>query len=289
MQMHMQRMTPALDDNETGIFRQEPLDLIFIRLLILDAKRQAIRVHNIAARVGQSRRLLSRPDGKIQRGGNEIAVQPFLTADEERQHDALAHVELGIARDGMLSRRNGGGQDLRDWEIRPHRVIRAFRHRTRRVDQRTLRLFRQHALRVQNAVLEGLAEFRRRRVDLPAEPFREAAENLRQHHAGIAPGAEDRRRRDTAREPADTVVFRRRGRHDRRSHRPQNIRARMSAIRRTELFVERVDILIFQQELAVRARNHALEVAAGDNLPVRAHTFHLLMRKFIIMYIIRDL
>ena len=148
-------------------------------------------------------------------------------------------------------------------------MIRALGHGLGHHDQRLLRLLRHRALRVEDAVLERLAELRRRRVVLAREPLAEPAEHLREHDARAAARTEDGRRRDAAGQTADAVVLRVRERHDRRAHRAQDMRARHVA-----RALQRIDLLIFQQEFTVSARYHALEVTARDYLSISCHVHH---------------
>ena len=271
VQMHMERIAAPLDDDEAGFFLQKPFDFLLVRLRNLQAEGQAVRVNDVMARVGQSRRLFPCADGKVQGRGDEISIQPLLAADQERQHNLLAHVQLRFFPAGTFPRFDGRREDFRDGQVCADGLIGALRHGAGRVDDWTFRLLRQYALGVEDTVLECFAEFRRGRVDFSAQSFGKPPQNLGQYDAGVPPRAENCRRRHAAGEPADAVVLRPREGHDCRTHRAQDIRARMRIVLRTKLPIEFVDVFIFQQKFAVRAGNHAFEITARNDFPVCAH------------------
>ena len=160
-------------------------------------------------------------------------------------------------------------QDFRDGQIGTHSMISAFRHSLGHGDDRALWFFRHYALRVEDAILESFAKFRRCRIVLAGQSLRQAAEHLRKDNAGTATGTKDSRCRYTARKAPDAVILRFRQGHDSSTHRAQDMRSwQMPGT------FESVDLFIFQQKLTVGTGNHALEIAARDYFTISCHIYH---------------
>ena len=73
---------------------------------------------------------------------------------------------------------HGCRKDLRDGKIGAHRMVGPLRHRFRNRDEGMLGPSMDHALRIENAVLECLAEFRRGGLVLSRQPFADTAKEL---------------------------------------------------------------------------------------------------------------
>ena len=236
---------------------------------VADREAHAVRAHEILTRIRQARLPGLKAEREADGRRDEIAVESLEAARQECKHDARTGILLSDLCQGLFARLDGRLQDLRDRQVGAHSVVSALGHGLGHRDDRLLRLLRHRALRVEDAVLERLAELRRRRIVLAREPLAEPAKHLREHDARAAARAKDSSRRDTAGQPADAVVLRMRERHDGRPHRAQDVRAR-----HVPGALERIDLLILQQELAVRTRYHALEVTARDYLSISCHVHH---------------
>ena len=226
---------------------------------VLHAELQAVGCDLVRARIRHAGfRLEAEREAHARR--DEIAVEAFHAAVQEREHDARARVLPADAHERVLARVDGRREDLRDGDVRAHGVIGPLGHGLGDGDDGPLRAVRQHALRVEDAVLERLAELGARRVIFAEEALADAAEELREHDPRRAARTEDRRRRHTPREPADAVVLRIRERLHGGPHRAQDMGAGQRAAA-----LECVDAFVFEQELTVRAHDHALEIAARDD------------------------
>ena len=214
------------DGNEAALLLQAALDVACARLASDNAERHTVRAHEVAARIGNRQPVLPHAERKAHSGRDEVSVESLHAALQKRLHDERTRLFTLLLRQSLPAFVDRRLQDLRYGQIRSHGMVRALRHRLGGGDERRLHRRRQHALRVEDAVLERLAEFRRGRVILPRQPLRNAAQELREHDARGAACAERRRARHASCKPADALILHIDERHDCRAHRAQHMRAR---------------------------------------------------------------
>ena len=135
------------------------LDVTRTRLASDDTKRHAVRAHEVAARVRNRKPIFSHTERQAHSRRDEVPIESLHTTLQKRLHDERTRLFALFLRQSLPSLVNRRLQDLCDRKICAHRMVRALRHCLGGGDKHRFHCRRQYALRVENAVLERLAEF----------------------------------------------------------------------------------------------------------------------------------
>ena len=147
------------DGDEAALLLQAMLDVTRTRLASDDAERHAVRAHEVAARVGNREPIFAHAERQAHSRRDEVPIETLHTALQKRLHDERPWLFALFLRQGLPAFVNRRLQDLCDRKVCAHRMVRALRHCLGGGDKHRFHCRRQYALRVENAVLERLAEF----------------------------------------------------------------------------------------------------------------------------------
>ena len=244
---------------------------LHIHLHIFHGKTYTIGTDNIIARVRQACLLRFQPQRQAHRRRYKVAIQPLQTPLQERKHNPRASIFLADFYQSFFAGSNGRFQNFRNRLVGAHRMISPFGHFLGHRDNRTLRLFRNHPLGIENTILKGLAKLRRSRIMLAQKALAQAAEHLCQNHTCATAGAKDSTCSHTTGKTTNAVFLGIFKGHNRCPYRPQDMGSRHRPGTGHPVY-----LLIFQQKFAVSTGNHALKITACNNFTISCHSITLI-------------